>query len=219
MPAASITGSIVNAIGDWGIYAVFLLMVVGALLPVASEVVMPYAGAVAGGAFADQHVVLFGVHIESHFLAFVAMALAGTLGNLVGSVIGWGIGAYGGRPFLERKGRFIHVTPAKLDRAERWFDRFGDAAVYLGWVTPLARSFISYAAGIVRMPLPRFLILTVAGCLTWCFALTGIGWAVGANWSNVHHDFRYADFVVLGLVVLVAAYFVLRFIRTQHSRA
>src|SRR6266568_1357219 len=116
MPAASITGSIVNAIGDWGIYAVFLLMVVGALLHYASEV--------AGGAFADQHVVLFGVHIESHFLAFVAMALAGTLGNLVGSVIGWGIGAYGGRPFLERKGRFIHVTPAKIDRAERWFDRF-----------------------------------------------------------------------------------------------
>jgi len=94
-----------------------------------------------------------------------------------------------------------------------------DAAVYLGWVTPLARSFISYAAGIVRMPLPRFLILTVAGCLTWCFALTGVGWAVGANWSNVHHDFRYADFVVLGLLVLAAAYLVLRFIRAQHSRA
>ena len=109
--------------------------------------------------------------------------------------------------------------PAKIDRADRWFDRFGDAAVYLGWVTPLARSFISYAAGIVRMPLPRFLLLTVAGCLTWCFALTGIGWAVGANWSKVHHDFRYADFVVLGLLVLAAAYLVLRFIRTQHSRA
>jgi membrane protein DedA with SNARE-associated domain len=219
VPAASITGSIVSAIGNLGIYAVFLLMMLGAVLPAASEVVMPYAGAVAGGAFAKEHVVLFGFRIHSHFWGFLAMALAGTLGNLVGSVVGWGIGAYGGRPFLERRGRIIHVTPVKLDRAERWFDRYGDAAVYVGWITPLARSFISYAAGLVRMPLGRFLLLTAAGALTWCLALTGAGWAVGSNWSHFHHEFRYADYAVLALVILGAGYLVLRFIRTQHSRA
>lgn len=219
MPAASLTSTITSAVGDLGIYAVFLLMLLGALLPVASEVVMPYAGAVAGGAFATQHVVLFGVRIHGHFWAFVAMALAGTLGNVVGSVVGWSVGAYGGRLFLERKGRLIHVTSAKLDRAERWFDRFGDAAVYIAWITPLARSFISYAAGIVRMPLVRFLVLTLAGCLTWCFALTGAGWAVGANWSHFHHEFRYADYAVVALALLLAAWFAARLIRTSRSRA
>jgi membrane protein DedA with SNARE-associated domain len=217
--AASLTGSITNAIGDLGIYAVFLLMVLGALLPVASEVVMPYAGAVAGGAFASQHVVLFGLHIHSHFWAFLAMALAGTLGNVVGSVVGWALGAYGGRPFLEHYGRYIHVTPAKIDRTERWFARWGDAAVFVGWITPLARSFISYAAGIVRMALGRFLLLTVAGCLTWSLALTGVGWAVGANWSHFHHEFRYADYVILALAVLSAAYIVFRAVRTSRSHA
>lgn len=219
MAAASLTGSITSAIGDLGIYAVFLLMVLGALLPVASEVVMPYAGAVAGGAFASEHVVLFGARIHSHFWAFLAMALAGTLGNVVGSVAGWALGAYGGRPFLERYGRYIHVTPAKLDRTERWFDRFGDAAVFIGWITPLARSFISYAAGIVRMHLGRFLLLTVAGCLTWSLALTGAGWAVGSNWSHFHHEFRYADYVVLAIALLSAAYIVFRVLRTSRSHA
>jgi membrane protein DedA with SNARE-associated domain len=219
VPAASLTGSITSAIGDLGIYAVFLLMVLGALLPVASEVVMPYAGAVAGGAFASQHVVLFGARINSHFWAFVAMALAGTLGNVVGSVVGWALGAYGGRPFLERYGRYIHFTQAKLDRAERWFGRFGDAAVFIGWITPLARSFISYAAGIVRMHLGRFLLLTLAGCLVWSFALAGAGWAVGSNWSRFHHDFRYADYVVLAVAVLSAAYIVFRAVRTSRSHA
>src|SRR5436305_7172589 len=100
MPVASVTGSSVSAIGDLGIYAVFLLMMLGAVLPAASEVVMPYAGAVAGGAFASEHVVLFGARIHSHFWGFVAMAVVGSLGNLAGSVLGWGIGACGWRPFF-----------------------------------------------------------------------------------------------------------------------
>src|SRR6266540_2309638 len=132
MALASITSSVTSAIGDWGLYAVFLLMVLDALLPAASELVMVYAGAVAAGAFAGQYVTLFGERIDSPFWAFLAMALAGALGNTVGSLIGWGVGAYGGRPFLERSGRLFHVTPAKLDRAERWFERFGVIAVVVG---------------------------------------------------------------------------------------
>src|SRR5512133_3538528 len=100
MVLASITSSITSAIGDWGLYAVFLLMLVDAVFPAASELVMLYAGAVAAGAFAGQSVTLFGTEIESTLWAYVAMATAGTVGYVVGSLIGWGIGFYGGRPFL-----------------------------------------------------------------------------------------------------------------------
>ena len=117
---ASITGSITSAIGDYGLYAVFLLMAVDAVFPAASELVMVYAGAVAIGAFPEHTVTLFGTTIDSTGWAYVTMALAGTLGYTLGSVAGWAIGYYGGRPYLERHGRWLHVTPEKLDRAVPW---------------------------------------------------------------------------------------------------
>ena len=122
----------------------------------------------------------------------------------------WSIGAYGGRPFLERSGRFLHVTPGKLARAERWFERFGDAAVFLGRLTPLVRSFISYPAGLVRMPLLRFTVLTLAGCLVWCGALAGAGWALGTSWDSLHHNFRFVDYAVIALAGAAVLYLVLR---------
>ena len=122
------TETITSAIGDYGLYAVFLLMLVDAVFPAASELVMLYAGAVAAGAFAGHHVTVFGEQIDSTFWAYVAMATAGTVGYVIGSLIGWGIGFYGGRPFLERRGKWVHVTPEGLDRAEAWFARYGDWA-------------------------------------------------------------------------------------------
>jgi membrane protein DedA with SNARE-associated domain len=219
MPAASITGSIVSWIGDYGLYAVFLLMVLDGFFPAASELVMLYAGALAAGAFTGEHVTIFGHEITTHWWAFIAVVAAGALGNTLGGLIGWAIGAYGGRPFLERRGRWFHVTAEKLHRAERWFDRFGDIAVFLGRLTPILRSFISYPAGIVRTPLGRFTVLTLLASLIWCLAFAGIGWALGASWTSFHHEFRYADYAILAIVVLSAAYAVARFIRTQHSRA
>ena len=210
MVLGSITSSVTSAIGDWGLYAVFLLMVLDAVFPAASELVMVYAGALAAGAFPGQTVTLLGLKLHTPFWAFVAMALAGAIGNTVGSLLGWGIGAYGGRPFLERSGRFLHVTPDKLARAERWFDRFGNAAVFLGRVTPLIRSFISYPAGIVRMPLGRFTLLTFSGCLVWCGALAGAGWALGSSWDNLHRNFRFVDYAMIALVAGLAAYLVIR---------
>lgn len=210
MVFASITSSVTSAIGDWGLYAVFLLMVLDAVFPAASELVMIYAGALAAGAFPGQTVTLLGLKIHTPFWAFVAMALAGAVGNTVGSLLGWAIGAYGGRPFLERSGRLLHVTPDKLARAERWFDRFGDAAVFVGRVTPLVRSFISYPAGVVRMPLGRFTLLTFAGCLIWCGALAGAGWGLGTSWDSLHNDFRFVDYAVIALVAGLAAYLAIR---------
>lgn len=200
---SGITDALTELIGDHGIYAVFVLMFVDAVLPAASELVMVYAGAVAAGAFAGQSVVLFGEPIESNFWAYVAMASAGALGYILGSIAGWAIGYYGGRPFIERRGRWLHVTPHTLDRAEAWFDRFGDWAVAIGRVTPVVRSFIAIPAGVFRMPLGRYTLLTIPGSILWAFAFAGAGWAAGSQWEEFHHSFRYAEYFVAGGIILV----------------
>ena len=201
-----ITDAVTNAVGDYGLYAVFLLMLVDAVLPAASEIVMLYAGAVAAGAFAGQTVTLFGGRIESTPWAYVAMAAAGTVGYLTGSVLGWALGRYGGRPYLERHGRWLHVTPQKLDRAEGWFDRYGDAAVLVARVVPVVRSFISIPAGVAGMPVARFTLLSAPGSAAWCFALAGAGVALGTGWERFHEGWRYADYAVLALLVAGAAF-------------
>jgi len=200
---SGITDALTELIGDHGIYAVFVLMFVDAVLPAASELVMVYAGAVAAGAFAGQSVVLFGEPIESNFWAYVAMASAGALGYILGSIAGWAIGYYGGRPFIERRGRWLHVTPHTLDRAEAWFDRFGDWAVAIGRVTPVVRSFIAIPAGVFRMPLGRYTLLTIPGSILWAFAFAGAGWAAGSQWEEFHHSFRYAEYFVAGGIILL----------------
>jgi len=214
VPVASILSEITHAlttvVGDYGLYAVFLLMLVDAVLPAASEPVMVYGGAVAAGAFANQEVVLLGNELSSGFPAYLGIALAGTVGYVIGSLVGWAIGLYGGRPFAERHGRWLHVSPAKLDRADRWFERYGDLFVFFGRVTPVVRSFVAIPAGIGRMPLGRYTVLTLPGSAIWCFGLAGIGWALGANWERFHEAFRYADYAILAVVVAAAAVLLLR---------
>ena len=216
MPLASVTASLTSLIGDHGLYAVFFLMLVDAVLPAASEIVMLYAGALAAGAFTGQQVVIFGSRIDSHFWGFVAVSLAGVAGNTVGSVIGWWIGYYGGRPLIERRGRWLHLGPENLDRAERWFERWGDWAVFLGRVTPVVRSFVSIPAGVARMPLGRFTVLTALGCVPWCFGIAGAGWALGSRYERFHHDFRYVDITVAVLLVAAAVTWYVR--RRRSSR-
>ena len=105
----------------------------------------------------------------------------GTIGYLLGSIVGWAIGLRGGRPLLERHGRWLHLYAAKLDRAERWFERWEDWAVFLGRLTPVVRSFVSIPAGRLRVPLRRYTVLTLIGSAIWCFALAGAGWALGSE--------------------------------------
>jgi membrane protein DedA with SNARE-associated domain len=221
VPVASILGSLsehlTNAIGDYGLYAIFLIMLVDAVFPAASELVMVYGGAVAAGAFAGQDVTLFGRELESGFPAYLAVALAGTLGYTVGALLGWWIGAAAGRPYLERHGKWLHLSPAKLDRAEAWFDRWGDWAVLIGRITPVARSFISIPAGVFRMPFGRYTVLTLIGSALWCFPLAGIGWALGANWERFHHAFHYVDYVAAGLVVAGVAFLAWRYLRRRRN--
>jgi membrane protein DedA with SNARE-associated domain len=207
---ASVTGSITSAIGNHGVYAVFGLMLVDAVFPAASELVMVYAGALAAGVFAGQDVVVFGSRVASGLRAYLAVAIAGTLGYLVGALLGWAVGAYGGRPLVETRGRWLHLRHDRLERAERWFDRWGQAAAFVGRVTPVARSFISIPAGVFRLPLGAYALLTLLGSALWCFALAGLGWAVGSRWSSVHDDFRYVDYAVVALVGVAAVYLLLR---------
>jgi len=177
----AITEAVTGAIGDYGLYAVFLLMFVDAILPAASELVMVYGGAVAAGAFPGSDVTVFGNEVGSTAWAYVAIALAGTVGYTLGSVLGWAIGFYGGRPYLERHGRWLHVTPEKLDRTDEWFERYGDVTVFVTRMVPVVRSFVSIPAGIGEMPLARYTVLTFLGTLPWCFGLAAIGVALGAG--------------------------------------
>ena len=210
MVLASLTSSVTTLIGDHGLYAVFVLMAVDAVFPAASELVMLYAGALAAGAFSGQHVVLFGDRIDSHFWAYVAMSFAGTIGYTLGSLVGWGIGAYAGRPLLEERGRWFHLDRAKLDRADRWFERWGDWAVFLGRLTPVVRSFISIPAGVARMPIVRFTVLTFLGSAIWCFAIAGVGWALGSSYERFHHDFAYVEYAVVAAVIVLVVWLILR---------
>jgi membrane protein DedA with SNARE-associated domain len=207
---ASLTSSITSFIGNHGVYAVFVLMAIDAVFPAASELVMVYAGALASGAFAGQHVTLLGAHISSGAGAFVVMVLAGTLGYLVGAIVGWGIGIRGGRPLLERRGRWLHLSPERLDRAERWFDRWEGWAVFLGRLTPLVRSFVSIPAGVFRTPFVPYTLLTLAGSAIWSCVFAGIGYGLGASYHHFDKDFRYVEYAIVALVVLGLVFLVLR---------
>jgi membrane protein DedA with SNARE-associated domain len=205
MPTASILSElshlVTDTIGDHGLYAVFLLMLVDAVLPAASELIMVYAGALAAGAFAGQSVTLGGWEIPHGWQAFVAMALAGAIGYTIGGIAGWALGLYGGRPLLERHGRWLHLDPPRLARAERWFERWEDWAVFLGRLTPVVRSFVSIPAGVFRAPFWRYTALTFAGSAIWCFAFAGAGYGLGANWERFHHAFRYVD-ILVGVIIV-----------------
>lgn len=217
MLLASVTSSIESFIGNHGIYAVFALMAVDAVFPAASELVLLYAGALASGAFSATHLSLFGAHIGLGSGAFVALAAAATLGYLAGSIVGWAVGVFGGRPLLDRHGRWFHLSPDKLDRAERWFDRFGRSAVFLGRVLPVVRSFISIPAGVFRYPLAPYVLLTLVGSALWSFALAGIGYGVGSSWDRVHRAFSYIDYAVVAAVILAFAYVIARRRRARNA--
>ena len=201
MLIASITGQLTDAVGSHGICAVLVIMAIDAVLPAGGEVVMLYAGALASGALA-HHTVLLGLAVHDGLPAYLALALAGTIGYLAGSAFGWALGIRGGAVVVERHGRWLHVGPERMVRAERWFARFGRHAVFLGRLTPLVRSFVSIPAGVFRVPAASYFASTLAASLLWCFGFAGAGWAVGARYEGLHHSLRFVDYA--GAVTLLA---------------
>jgi membrane protein DedA with SNARE-associated domain len=204
-------------LAHYGVLAVFLLMLVDAVFPAASELVMVYAGALASGAL-THHVDVLGWH-TSGFSAYLAVVAAGVIGYQLGAIFGWWVGVRGGRGFLERHGKWVHLSRETLDRAERWFERWDAWAVLVGRVTPVARSFVSIPAGVFESPFRRYNLLTFAGNAVWCLVLAGIGWGLGSSWQTFHHDFRYVEYAVVAGILAVAAYWFMRLRRTATLRS
>ena len=199
-------------LAHYGVIAVFFLMLIDAVFPAASELVMVYGGALASGALSHRFDVL-GWHATG-LGAYLAVVLAGVAGYQIGAAAGWWIGDRGGLPFVRRYGRWFHLSPAKLEGAERWFGRWNDWAVFVGRITPVARSFVSIPAGVFESPFPRYNVLTLAGNAIWCLALAAIGWGLGSSWETFHKDFRWVEYLVVVGIVLIAAYWALRLRRT-----
>ncbi|HET7145805.1 MAG TPA: DedA family protein [Gaiellaceae bacterium] len=216
---ASLSSTLTSQVASHGAYAVFLLMAIDAVFPAASELVMLYAGAVAAGVFTSaHHVSVFGAKVGFGAGAYVVMALAGTLGYLAGAIVGWWVGLVGGRPLLERRGRWLHVTPERLDRAERWFGRWGNLGVLVGRLTPVVRSFVSIPAGVFEMRFWPYTLLTLVGSAIWAFGIAGAGYGLGSSYERFHHDFRYVEIAIVAGVVALLAYLIYRTWRAATVR-
>jgi membrane protein DedA with SNARE-associated domain len=164
-----LAGIIVAVISAGGYLGVVLLMAIeSACIPLPSEIIMPFAG----------YLVFKGE------LNLLLVATAGAIGCNLGSVVAYEIGCYGGRPLVERYGRYIWITHHDLDMADRFFARFGSAAVFLGRLLPVIRTFIALPAGIARMPRLRFHVYTFVGSWPWCFALAWVGMKLGERWET-----------------------------------
>lgn len=219
IPLASILGRVTelvtSAIGDHGLYAVFLFMLGDAVLP-ANEAVMLYAGALAAGAFSGA-VVLFGSEVEQGVPAYLAVATAGTIGSTLGAMIGWAIGKYLGRPFVLKHQRWFRLSESDLERGERWLDRWGDWAVLLSRLTPVIRSVAPVAAGTLRMPLGRYSLFTLVGSAIYCFGYAAIGYAVGAEWERIYERLGILEYVVLAALAVGAVWLVVRRLRRRRT--
>jgi membrane protein DedA with SNARE-associated domain len=187
---------IVGVISAGGYFGVVVLMAIeSACIPLPSEIIMPFAG----------YLVSVGQ------MSLIGVATAGALGCNIGSTIAYYVAAKGGRTAFERWGRYVLITAAELDRADRFFARYGAITVFIGRLLPVVRTFIAFPAGLARMPMAKFQIYTFLGSWPWCFALAYIGMVLGARWNSdptfrsVFHRF---DVVVVLLVAVGVAWFV-----------
>ena len=137
----------------------------------------------------------------------------GALGNLIGSLVAYYVGMWGGRPFLLRYGRWVLITPREIDLADRWFSRYGEITVFASRLLPVVRTFISLPAGIARMNVWRFSVFTFLGAFLWSMGLAWIGYLLGENWEDISKYMRPVSIPIAITVVLLAAYFVYRRIR------
>lgn len=192
----------VHVIGDLGLAGIFVLTVAeSACIPIPSEATMLFAG--------------FNVS-TGHFPLWQAVAI-GVAGELVGSTIAYAVGYFGRIDLIEKHGKFLHVTPARLEWADRWFSRHGEATVFFARMVPVVRAFVSLPAGVARMPYRRFAPFTIAGCTPWLLALALIGRAAGHNWRHWRHYIGYLDYVALAAIVAGIVYLIVR--RRNRGRA
>jgi membrane protein DedA with SNARE-associated domain len=212
---ASISETLVNEtshfVRDGGLAGIFALMAIGsACIPVPSEVVMLFAGF----AVADP-----GQSAAHHHMTLLGIVIAGLLGSMVGSWVTYAVGRGGRLELLERHGGKVHMGPAQIEKADRWFQRYGQAAVLFGRLVPVVRAFVSLPAGVAKMPFWRFTILSLIGTVPWVLGLAIVGDEVGGEWENVRKGFEYVDYVVVALVVVGIVYAVVRRRRARREPA
>lgn len=178
----------IAALGYWGVG--LGMAVESANIPLPSEVILPFGGYL----------------VSTGRLDFWGVVMAGTVGGTAGSVISYALGAWGGRPLVLRYGRFFGISRSKLDVADRWFARYGEATVFFTRLMPVIRTFISLPAGISRMHFRRFVIYTFLGSLPWSIALTYLGFQLGENWDSLKPYFHQLDVVIIVALVLGVAF-------------
>lgn len=195
---ATLAGWIVAVIAATGYIGIIGLMALeSACIPLPSEIIMPFSGYL----------------VSTGRLDLWLVAIAGAVGCNLGSALAYEAGRRGGRPMIERYGRWLLLTPEDLDRSERFFERFGGGAVLIGRMLPGIRSFIALPAGIARMPLLRFHLYTFIGSLPWCLGLAYAGQVLGSRWNTdprLSAWFHKIDLFLLGAIVLAAIWFVRR---------
>jgi membrane protein DedA with SNARE-associated domain len=195
---------VTDEIARYGYVAIFLLMVLeSACVPIPSEVTMLFGGALVSAPFLAPE----------HQLDLVAVALVGAVANLVGSWLAYWAGYAGGRPLVDRWGRYLLLRPHEIDRAHAWFDRYGHEAVFFGRLLPVVRTFISLPAGVARMNLWKFSLYTLLGCLPWTFGLAFLGYKLGGRWDEVEGFLRPVSWLIAVLVVAAVAWWAWRRIR------
>jgi membrane protein DedA with SNARE-associated domain len=198
-------------LATWGYLAVFVLSFISSMgIPVGAEVAIIYGGVLASKYGFSQH----------HHLNIVAVIAVAALAEILGSLAGYLIGYFGGRPLVDRVGKYVLLTHRDLDRAEAWFARRGEPVVLFGRFIPLLRSFVSFAAGLGEMAIAKFILFTVVGCAVWCAVLTTVGYELGSSYRHVLNGFKDAGYVLAAVVVVaVVMLFVhrLRVVRSERA--
>ena len=188
-------------LSQYGYAAIFLFAFLEACcVPIPSEVTFGFAGVLAA---------------QGH-LNIAAVIVVGTIAELIGSMVSYGIGRVGGRPFVRRTGRYLLITHADIDRAERFFTGRGVWAVPLGRCLPVVRSFVSVVAGFVEVPVALFAFLSLIGTAVWVTAISLVGYGVGNAWNKVNHDISLAGYGIVAIAVVAIAAFV--FYRLRELR-
>jgi len=191
----------ISAMGYWGV--VLLMGIESMCIPLPSEIIMPFAGYLVS----RGEMSLFGV------------ALAGAIGCVLGSMPAYWAGQYGGRPFIERYGKYILLSRHDLDMADRWFAKYGEVIVFVSRLLPAIRTFIAFPAGVARMNIPKFIIYTFAGSFPWCLGLAYVGQKLGEKWDKdptLKSWFHRFDFVIGIVGVIAVSWWIWRHIK--HSR-
>jgi membrane protein DedA with SNARE-associated domain len=199
-----------NLIVNWGYLALFLITALSAFgIPVGSELAMAYGGALASGQIGPHH------HFTLALVIIIALA-----GEMVGSLLGYGFGRFGGRPLVDKVGKYLLLTHRDLDRVEAFLARRGDPFVLVGRLIPLLRSFVSIVAGLAEMALWRFVLFSIVGAAMFTAALSSIGYALGGSWHKAVKDFSDVGYVALALAVIAIAlgiYHRIRVLREERA--